>query len=332
MITLFMVVFVFIMLILVASSGDSYKNVYGTRDSNNKLLSITVTGVILGDKATDESGGGLFDTGANTYGYEIKKQIALAAKDESIKGIVLEINSPGGTIFGAKAIADAVEAYKQQTHNPVIVHVNGIAASGAYWAAASADSIMADAGTEVGSIGVIFGPFQYYDKVTSIDNGILGGGVVTQNGIDEFYITAGKSKDFGNPFRKLTTDELTSTQTMVNNEYEEFVNHVTQTRHIPADTIKNKLGAMVYETKRAKELGLIDSTGSIEDSYVFLANLAHLKRGEYEVVRQRKSSPAFADTLDSLGFIRHEPQVLSLCKSPQVVLSYYGNVMDLCGK
>ena len=79
-----------------------------------------------------------------------------AAKEDSIKGVVLMVNSPGGTIFGSNAILDGVKEYKNETGKPVIAFVTGMAASGGYWASLGADEIIADSGSTIGSIGVIF--------------------------------------------------------------------------------------------------------------------------------------------------------------------------------
>jgi protease-4 len=327
--------FIFIIGLVAATAGiagstdydTEYTTVAGDEWSQNYLLSIPVTGTIAG---SETGSGSLFDPMADSYtsGYAVKEQIKLAAEDDTIKGIVLEINSPGGTIYGARAIADAVEHYKKETGKPVYAFIEGQAASGGYWAAVSANKIIADFGSDIGSIGVIMGPFQYYDKVTAQDDGLLGGGVVTQNGIQSTYISAGTSKDIGNPYRKLTSQELASLQQSVNNEYEGFVQYVSRARVIPADTIKSAIGAMSYDNKTAQDLKLIDVTGSRDAAYDALAKEADLG-SDFQVI-QESYIPGFLESmLEAIGK-QPERQAFSPCAITRGIMVYHGDVAALC--
>ena len=263
--------------------GLKYKHLTGNIDSENKILSIPIKGVILNDKAESAPFASLLST--ETYGYTIKNQLSEAAKDPTVKAIILEINSPGGTITGAAAISDGIAYYKQQTKKPVLAHVSGLGASGGYWVAAAADTIMSDAGSLVGSIGVIMGPFKYYNRVLSESD--FGGSVVTQNGIESFNITAGTDKDFGDPYKRMSEKSISILQEGINQEYQIFVKHVSSKRNITEDTIKNTLGALVYGNAQALRNGLIDKIGSRNDAYTETAKMAQLK--DYQVVYQDES-------------------------------------------
>jgi protease IV len=327
--------FVFILFILMMATlpkdvKESEGHLYGTEGSEYTLLSIKINGVILGSKDEMSDPLGLFEENA-TYGYEIKKQLYKAAKKDAIKGIILEINSPGGTIYGSNAISDGVTYYREKTGKPVIAHISGLAASGAYWSAVSADHIIADVGSMTGSIGVIFGPFKYYDNPVAEDGGFLMGGIVTQNGIDTMYITAGKSKDFGNPFRRLTDEEIRSLQRIVNNEYDMFVNYVSNRRGIEGATIREKIGALIYDNKTAKELKLIDSIGNKEDSYMMLAKKAKLKEGEYEVIEEKKPTSSVKELLSSMWKQdRGTSSQFESCVATKTILAFYGDVGEIC--
>lgn len=245
--------------------------------SSNKFLSIDISGVIYNDKTN----GGLF-AGGGVGGYEIKEQLMAAAKDNSIAGVILEIDSPGGTVVGSKAISDGVKYYRDQTKKPIIAHVRGQAASGGYWVAAAADYIIADTGSITGSIGVIFGPFKYYDKVIE-EGSLLGGSVVTQNGIETTYITAGGSKDVGSSYRRMSADEVAVLQQAINSEYDIFVNHVAERRKLDANKVRSQIKALFYSNAQSKELGLIDIVGSREDAYAELAKRAGVL--DYKIVQ-----------------------------------------------
>lgn len=331
-----MTLFFFISILSVASSFSaddldnplpvSYRYVFGDRESENKLLVIPVSGVILGGKDSADPLSFL-DIGV-TYGYGVKQQLYDAVEDETIKGIVIEMNSPGGTIFGSRAIADGITFYKERTGNPVFSVVSGLGASGGYYAIVPSDMIATDYGSTVGSIGVITGPFKYYDSVVSEDQGAFIGGVVTQNGIDTTYITAGTSKDLGNPYRQLTDEEREVLQRGVNNEYDQFVSFVSTHREITEDVLRNDIGALIYDNRTAEELGLVDRTMNKEDSYRELAS--RLELGEDFVVIKEKTELSFFDSL--LQAVAPEDQTYStaVCPLSSSILAYHGNVSDLC--
>jgi len=328
------IIFVFSMIFLVAAvSGatatepaSAYTTVYGS--SPNQLLSIPVSGVITG---TDAGSGGIFSAlDSQTAGYSVKDELYRAAADGSIQGVILEINSPGGTIYGAHAIADGVEYYRSQTHKPIYAHISGTGASGAYWAAASTDKILVDYGSDVGSIGVIMGPFQYYNTVLSEDSGLLGSGVVTQNGIESVTITAGKSKDVGNPYRKLTSDEIAALQKQVNNEYDDFVSYVSKRRGIDEATIRNQIGAMAYDQRTALAYHLSDATMNRQDAYDTLAKAAGYPN-DYSVV-QEQPSYGFVRSLFMAVSHQQQPkaQEVDLCSLSQASLAYHGDISSWC--
>lgn len=321
--------FFFLMLIAAGSAettsqNSDYRHVYGS--GGHKLLSIKVDGLIVGSET--EAGGGIFSAGY-VSGYDVKKKLIQAAEDKDIHGVVLEVNSPGGTIYGSRAIADGVAFYREKTDNPVYSHIQGSGASGGYWIAASADKVTADFGSDVGSIGVIMGPFQYYNKVMAEDGGLLSGGIVTQNGIENTYITAGTSKDVGNPYRKLTEAEVTSLQKSINNEYDNFVRYVSEQRNIPEETIRTKIGAMIYDNKTALELKLIDQSASREDVYHELAEKVGIE-DDFQVVREY-SMPGFLRALAG-AITNNQPKqaAFDACSLTRTKLAYHGNVASLC--
>ncbi|HUS25900.1 MAG TPA: S49 family peptidase [Nevskiaceae bacterium] len=306
-------------------------HVYGDDMSDNKLLSIKITGTIVGDLDDVE---GLANDEMATSGYDVKQQLRDAV-DSDFKGVILEINSPGGTIYGSHAIAEGVKYYREHAHQPVYAHVQGLAASGAYWAAASADRVVADYGSDVGSIGVIMGPFRYYDKVLSDD-----GGVLTQNGIQSVNITAGKSKDLGDPYRRLTSAEVATLQQSVNNDYDLFVKHVSTQRHISEATIRNTIGALPYDNKTAQNYALIDHSGSREDVYQEVAKAAHLESEDYEVVRWMVLQDDSGTTAMPMSAVFHHAPARKAkakaakahCTLDRISLAYYGDVVGLCAK
>jgi len=308
--------------------GDSKTQfVFGNKDSKNRLLSIKITGTIVGD--LDDTAGLLPEElgGDVTSGYQVKQLLRDAVDDETIKGVILEINSGGGTIYGAHAIADGVEYYRDKTHRPVFAHIQGMGASGAFWAAASADTIAADYGSSIGSIGVIFGPFKYYDKV------MAEGQILTQNGIESQYISAGKSKDLGDPYRKLTDEELTALRQSVNNDYDDFVEYISKRRGMSTDTIRNEIKALAYDTKTAKSHKLIDKVADRQQAYDDLAEAAKIARDDYQIVRVDTDESENEDVYVGVHAANSHDTTSTrstACALNRVPLAYYGDVVRLC--
>lgn len=308
---------------------------FGDKNAKPKLLALQVDGVILGE---DPGRSSLFDlTPQVTYGYTIKDDLRKAARDRSIAGVVLEMSTPGGTVFGAQAIADGVQEYQKATGKPVLAFVKGLSASGGMWGMAPANRILADNGSLVGSIGIIMGPFEYYDGVTATEGGILGGGITTKNGITSEYLTAGRSKDVGNPYRKMTEEERRVLQGGLDSLYGQFVKHVATTRKIAEATIRDQLGALIYGNAEAQRLGLIDGTANREQAYNELARMANIDGAAWKVVRVNRGV-SIGDLFAKAGneappaalTAAREALAAALCFAPNTSLAYYGDPAGLC--
>lgn len=336
MIAFVFALFFFFVIIAIASKEEAtivpnklkYDYQSGLASSENKLLVIPIHGVILTEPSTDPLAA-LFETDI-TYGYTIKEALKKAAADEAIKGVYLHIDSPGGTVTGSKAIADGLAEYRKKTGKPVYAYISGTAASGSYWAAVAADQVIADTGTSIGSIGVIFGPFKYYDTVTSEDGGILLGGVVTEKGIETTYITAGRSKDLGNPFRQLTEDEKTSLQQSVEDVYKVFVDHVAASRAMSPEAVTNSLGAMIYSEQQALQLKMIDAIGTRESVETALVEKAGIQGDDYQMVAVTQAGNVWSSLMGVSQLWMPKKSVISGCPLSRVVLAYHGDVTALC--
>lgn len=304
---------------------------YGNEGADDKLLVVRVEGVIMGEMLEEP----LFSVGL-AYGYEVKELLRKAAEEDDIKGVLLWMSTPGGTIYGSRAIADGVAEYQASTGNPVVAYVSGVSASGGMYGMSGADVILADHGSLVGSIGVIFGPFAFYDGVIATDGGLLGGGITTTDGITVEYLTAGRSKDVGNPFRPMTEEERAILQEGLDAEYDEFVAYVAEQRGIEDAFIRDEIGAMIYGNARAIELGLIDGTATLQEAYERLASEAGLSSPRFQVVEESGGSSLFGALVqsgidgESLATIAEAaPEV---CFPAGAMLAYWGDPANLCWK
>jgi protease IV len=333
------VVFFALMALLIASLFDFGDDrdpdeldtdfLFGDRDSENRLLAVRVEGVILGERRSES----WFDVGL-VYGYEIRDELRKAAREDDIAGVVLILSTPGGTIFGSQAIAEGVQEYQAATGKPVLAFVAGISASGGVWGMAPADRILADHGSLIGSIGVIMGPFTFYDGVIATEGGLFGGGITTTDGITIEYITAGRSKDVGNPFRPLTDEERHVFQDGIDAEYDAFVRHVAEQRDIAESRIRDEMGALIFDNAMAEAFGLIDGTADMYTAFDELASMVGLPPGDWRLDEVKRGVSFFG------GLFENDlppPVVERLLEPPEescfprgMALAYYGDPGQLC--
>lgn len=312
------------------ADGPATETVWGDADAQGRLIAVPVTGVILGDERDG------LPFGSATYGYDVADSIdALDAEDAD--GLVLELNTPGGTIYGSRAIADAVERYQKRTGKQVMAYVQGLSASGGMYAMAGADDIVADHGSLVGSIGVIMGPFQRFRDVTGIQGSLLQPGVETEGGITEEYLTRGRGKDLGNPFRDMTPEERAVLEGGLEREYRAFVEWVAEARGIPPQTIIDELGAFVFDGYTAVDRGLVDRVLGRDEAYRRAAEMNGADPADTRV--DRLVGPGLLDSLLAVrapgaqtgaNAVEVEPGRSVVCTGAPLVLAYHGDLSAAC--
>ncbi len=300
----------------------STKHIDGDNGADSIVLVVDVAGPILADGGGAGPFGGLI-----TGGDVVKDQLEAAASDPDIDAVILRLNTPGGSVVGSELITDGVAAV-QAAGKPVVAHVTEISASGGMWAMAPADRIVASNGALVGSIGVILGPLSRYTDVVAIDGGLLGPGVETTGGIEEFYITAGEGKDAGNPFRELTPNEQQMFQNLVDGSYDDFVDHVATNREISPAIIRDRLGAGIFTATDAAENGLIDEVGNFDRAHELAAELAQLD-GTYDV-REVTIDLGFLGALLGMSSDPVSADISGLCSSTPMAHAYFGDLASFC--
>jgi protease-4 len=224
---------------------------------------------VEGPITTGESEPSLFGGATNAGSTTVRKAIAEALKDETVKALVLRVDSPGGSAIASDVICEATKRFKD-SGRPVIVSMGNVAASGGYYVSALADTIFAEPGTITGSIGVVGGKF-----VTT--------GLCDWAGITSHEYTRGKFSDLRNTNRRFSDEEREMIMSVMNRVYEEFKGRVLEGR---ADRIKGELeslaGGRVYTGERALEIGLVDRLGGLADAVKFAAGEAEVGSG-YEL-------------------------------------------------
>lgn len=312
-------------------TDTTMKTIWGAENSANTIYALRIDGVILAASAEGSTLTG------GTYGYEIAQQID-ALKPESAAGLLLIINTPGGSINGSKAIADAVSRYQARTKKKVVAHVQGMSASGGMYAMAGADKIIADYGSLVGSIGVIMGPFERYNKVIGTTGTVFTPGIQTTGGIESEYLTMGRGKDFGSPYRDMTKEEREVMLAGLRNVYNDFVGQVAKGRNLEPGVITGKLGAHIFDSKSAIAAGLIDSELGIDDAYREAAKVMGVDAAATRIVTPTEPG-MLAQLLGVQARVPGHAAKLAdgqrpsavICGSTPRALVYYGEPATVCG-
>ena len=200
---------------------------------------------------------------------KIQKELAIAEKNDDIKGVVIRVNSPGGSALASDIIYNSIK----NTTKPVYISMGGVAASGGYYISVAGDKIYADKETLTGSIGVI----------TMIPNVSE---LLKKAEINYSVISKGKYSDMGSLVRDLTEDEKDKIRASSLKVYEEFVDRVAEGRNMTREEVLKSAEGRVWLGEEAKEIGLVDEIGGIEKAVSDLAISLELE--DYKVVESLK--------------------------------------------
>lgn len=200
---------------------------------------------------------------------KIQKELAIAEKSDDIKGVVIRVNSPGGSALASDIIYNSIKNLTK----PVYISMGGVAASGGYYISAAGDKIYADKETLTGSIGVI----------TMIPNVSE---LLKKAEINYSVISKGKYSDMGSLIRDLTEDEKDKIRASSLKVYEEFVDRVAEGRNMTREEVLKSAEGRVWLGEEAKEIGLVDEIGGIEKAVGDLALSLGLE--DYKVVESLK--------------------------------------------
>ena len=181
-----------------------------------------------------------------------------ATRDSNVKGIVIRINSPGGTVAASQELYRAV--IKAKKKKPVVITMGDVAASGGYYIASAADVIFANPGTLTGSIGVITSYLNFYDLLNKI-------------GVKGITIKSGEFKDIGNPTRPSTEQEKKILQSLLDDTYDQFITDVAKGRNIPKEKIRQIAKGLIYSGRQAKKIGLVDHLGDYSTALNYTQSL-----------------------------------------------------------
>lgn len=224
---------------------------------------------------------------------KLVKEISDLKDDNSIKGVLFIVDSPGGAVAPSVEISMAIKRLKAK--KPVVAYAAGTMASGSYYASIWSSEIIANPAATIGSIGVIM-------------EGINIKGLADKLGIKPQVVKAGKYKEAGTPFREWTPEERKEIETHVLDIYHLFVNDVAKARHLDPKHPEQFADAQIFIAQKAKKAGLIDAVGSIEDAKEATKKLSGVKKARWKEKSKwetyienlsQQSAIAFANQLKS---------------------------------
>ncbi len=272
------------------SEQKSSKNIIS---QTNKVAVIELEGAIA---STADSKFFTKETNASN----MLKSLKAAKDDNEIKGVIVKINSPGGTVAMSQNIYNQI--MKIRKDKPVIAVMDDVAASGGYYIASAADRIIAQEGTLTGSIGVIFSFMDYHNLL------------VNKLAVNQVVIKSGKYKDIGSGTRPMLPEERELMQNIINDSYDQFIEAIRMGRverrdcytvaktDLKESTLKSYADGRVFTGRQAKNLGFIDETGDIDSAKTMIEKMIQQKFNSKQSAKliQYNRKTSFSDYFSEL--------------------------------
>jgi len=256
-----------------------------------KIAVISVQGIIDDEQAKD-----------------VQKQIKLARKDKTVKGLIVRVDSPGGTISGSDGIWNEIRKYREQEDRPVVAFMQGIAASGGYYTSVACDKIVAEPTTITGSIGVIAGHFVVQELFEE------------KLGIKPAIIKSGEKKDWPSLFSPFTDEQQKYIEDkLITPSYERFVQIVAEGRgELSLADVKHLADGSIYGAQEALDEKLIDKIGYLDEAIEEVKSLAGIEKAQ---VLEYKKPFSFADflSLRSENILKIDKKTLYELSTPQAL-------------
>jgi protease-4 len=246
-------------------------------DADSRILRVVVVGAI------SERMSPIIGADGGTVS-QVRRSLRLAARDDTIKGVLLEINSPGGGVTDSDEIWRLIKKFRADEEKPVMAFFGDVAASGGYYIAAACDKIVARPTTITGSIGVIISTYDVSEALNKI--GIKGVSLISPHT---------PYKDILSPMRPMTDDERQKIVSIVDEMYQRFVDIVDQGRpELTRDQVQSLANGLIYSAKQAKANGLVDMLADADQAYEEMCKMMNVE--EAQVIEQRRL-PTLAEVM-----------------------------------
>jgi len=239
---------------------------------------------------------------------DVCEQLNTAKEDSRVKGIIIKVTSPGGTISDSDQIYNEINKYRKETGKPVVAFMEGIAASGGYYTSVACDKIVAAPTAITGSIGVIMGHFVIQQLLEE------------KLGIQPVVVKSGPKKDWPSPFRPFTEEEKQYIEMkLINPAYERFVQIVSQGRkELTIEDVRRLGDGSIYGAEEALGEHLIDRIGYLDEAIDTVKMLAGVEKAQ--VIEYRKPF-SFSELLglQSSGMFKFDKKMLYKFCTPQIL-------------
>jgi len=213
---------------------------------------------------------------------DVVRQLRKYGKDGSIPAVVLHIDSPGGGAASSQEIYEEVNKLREEGKK-IVASMGSVAASGGYYVACAADTIVANPATLTGSIGVIF-QFPTAEELFK------------KIGLKFEVVKRGEIKDIGSMNRSMTEREKESLQSVVDDTYEQFVGVIVDNRDMERDEVVRIADGSIFTGKQAKDLGLVDELGNLHDAIKIAGEMVGME-DHPKTVKERKKKISWYDLL-----------------------------------
>jgi protease-4 len=235
-----------------------------------KLLLLDLDGVL----SEEDEEGSLGFGGRESAVARVREQLERAREDAEVRGVLLRIHSPGGTVTASDVIYREILRFKEETKRPVVAQCMGLCASGGYYVAMAADRVLAHPTSVTGSIGVIF-------------SGLSLAGLLEKLGVEDQTLTSGPFKDAGSPLRRMTPEEREQLQSVIDDLFASFVEVVRRGRPaLAADAVTRLADGRIYSARQAQQAGLVDALGYLPEAVDELKQRAGVAEARVVVYRR----------------------------------------------
>lgn len=228
---------------------------------SGKIVLVEVEGMLLNART-----GGILQAKENSVSL-FTQELEKAAKDDSVKAVILRMNSPGGTVSATDAMHTEVSRFRERTKKPVVAFAQDMMCSGAYYTACAADRIMVQPTSVVGSIGVIFQTFDFSGSLDKI-------------GAKSDAIKSGEMKDMGSPLKPMRIPERQIMQAIVDDFHVRFRKVVSAGRKLEGQALDAVTDGRVFTGENAVRLGLADEAGSLHDAIAMARQMSKSPRAD----------------------------------------------------
>jgi protease-4 len=220
----------------------------------------------------------------------LREELIRAEGDARVRALVLRINSPGGTVTASDVVYRELRLYRERTGVPIVAVLMDVAASGGYYVALAADTIVAHPTTVTGSIGTI---------MVSVN----AEGLLQKIGVAPLTIKSGERKDMGSPFRAPTPEERAIFQAVIDDLHRQFVAKLAERRRLESAVATGLADGRIYSAEQAARLGLIDRIGYMPDALVLARQAAGVEEARVVVYHRPREYRAtyYARSETSMG-------------------------------